>query len=75
VTNGCDTFALGVALFQAIHAASVNRRYPPCRNIGVPAVVLSNVTTSVSQTENVVFRALVRPNRIVEEFDGKAASR
>jgi hypothetical protein len=72
VTNGCDTSALGVASFQVIGAASVNRRrYPHCRNIGVSGAVLSNV----SQTENVVSRVLVRLNRIVEAFDDKAASR
>jgi hypothetical protein len=62
VTNGSNTFASGVASFQVIDAASLG-------------VVLSNVTTSVSQTENVVSRVLVRLNRIVEAFDDKAASR
>ena len=76
MTNGCGTFALGVALFRVIDAASVNRReYPHCRNTGVSGVVLSNVTTSVNQTENVVSRVLVRLNRIVVAFDDKAASR
>lgn len=75
MTNGCGTFALGVALFQVIDAASVNRReYPHSRNTGVSGVVLSNVTTSVNQTENVVSRVLVRLNRIVVAFDDKAAS-